>query len=316
MKLGIIGQDCGEAEVRSLVRCGRRLGYQVTLATLDDITVQLRGSAPRVRVGQTPIEDFDGIVPRLRARPGNFLEDVEKLAALEVVSRSLLGIVSAFLAGESELLALQRLAQAGLAVLDTASCRTVAEVRELWGRTRALTVRPRSGGDGAQAEHIGENLEAALPRVARMLQAHGAVLAQEAVSLPVEEQRVIVVGEEVSCAFRRAAGDKGQLERVEPSDRTAELSRAATRALRWAVAEIGLQERDGRLFISGVSSIPRWSGLPAREEERVGQAMIEHALRRAPPPAEEPDDPSAWVSRWLEGEQELGRYSAQRGALE
>src|SRR5689334_16171576 len=168
MRLGIIGQDCEEAEVRSLARCGRRLGYQVTLATLDDITVQLRGCAARVQVGETPIEELDGIIPRLRARPGNLLEDVEKLAALEVVSRSWLGSVSGFLAGESELLALQRLAHAGLPVLDTDSCRTVAEVRKLWECNRALTLRPRSGAGGAPAEHIGADLEAALPRVARM----------------------------------------------------------------------------------------------------------------------------------------------------
>jgi ribosomal protein S6--L-glutamate ligase len=291
MRLGIIGWDHEEPASLSLVRYGQKLGHEVTLFTLSDVQLRVGGAGlSRVFVNNVPVDSFDAIVSRAQLRDASWREDFERLMAVQQAFPGLVDPATTFAVGESKLLAMQRLAAAGLPVPPTSVCTSVTAVHEAWRAHGRIVAKPSFGYGGEDVERVMNDFETMAPRIEELIRKHGALLVQEFIPHPHGDIRATVIGDEIVFGVRRIPNRETWKANItlgadwvpyQPSPAVRELSMAAARCMGITIAGLDILESNGRFFILEVNNVPGWGFLDEGDVEVVCGKVIAHALRTA-----------------------------------
>jgi ribosomal protein S6--L-glutamate ligase len=195
-----------------------------------------------------------------------------------------------FAVGESKLLAMQRLAAAGLPVPPTSVCASLDEVRQAWQRHGQIVAKPSFGFAGEDVERVMDDFAAMTPRIEELIRKYNAVLVQEYIPHPQGDIRATVIGDEIVFCVRRIPNHKTWKANLtlgadwmycRPSPAIQELSLAAVRCTGITIAGLDILESDGRFYILEVNNVPGWDFLDEPDIEIVCGKVIAHALRSA-----------------------------------
>jgi ribosomal protein S6--L-glutamate ligase len=286
MRVGIVGWDRTEYESLHLLRAGGSRGHETTLFTLDDVC--WGGDGPLV--SGRPAGEFDVILSRAQLRRERWQPDLERLTLLsDLPGTPILDPAAEFVAAESKFVQVQRFRAAGLPVLPTVCCSSVAEVRsavETWGTT---VVKPSFGLEGNDVELVPAG--APLPPVVeRLLRRYENLVAQPYLPHPRGAARLTVVGGEMVLAFLRVPAPGGwkanvaQGARVEPftpSPELVELALRATAAMSITTAGVDFLLGPDGPVVGEINNGPGWHPLPEEWEATVVNALLDFAERVA-----------------------------------
>jgi ribosomal protein S6--L-glutamate ligase len=291
MRLGIIGWDDEELASLSLVKYGQKLGHDVTMFTLNDVQLKVGGAGlSKVFARGVPVEIFDGIVSRAQLRDATWRGDFERLMVVQQAFPGLVDPAMTFAAGESKLLAMQRLAAAGLPVPPTSVCASLDEVRQAWQRHGRIVVKPSFGFAGEDVERVMDDFAAMTARIEELIHKYNTVLVQEYIPHPQGDIRVTIIGDEIVFCVRRIPNHKTWKANLtlgadwmycRPSPAIQELSLAAARRTGITIAGLDILESHGRFYILEVNNVPGWDFLDEPDIEIVCGKVIAHALRSA-----------------------------------
>lgn len=291
MKIGILGWDDEEEESVHLEECVANLGQQSVRFTLDDVTCGDRGGRLDVLIRGTRAEELDVIVSRAQLRFDRWHTDLEKLTLLSNLDGvPMIDPADAFVAAESKLIGMQRLAQAGLRVPPTTQCWSVAEVHALWRTYGRIVLKPSFGFSGQDVERVDEDFDGKNALIDGLLQRYGSILVQPFLPHPQGDMRVTVVGRDVGFSFRRipppgkwkANVSKGAMVApYTPTPRVREVALVAARTMGITIAGVDIIELDGEYVILEINNVPGWWPLWPEAREAAGLMVAQYAMRRA-----------------------------------
>ncbi|MGZ0084355.1 ATP-grasp domain-containing protein [Caldibacillus thermoamylovorans] len=288
MKLGIIGWDYEEFETLNLVEVAKNLGHEVYLFTLQDVRIQINTEKITILTSNNEsINDLDVCISRAQVRPNRWQQDFEVYEAIcKVVP--VVDAAPPFLLAESKLLTMQKLKEAGLPVPDTFQCRTLEQIKEIWGEYGKIVVKPSYGFAGCDVERVTDHFPEEL--LNRLLNKYESLLVQEYIPHPDGDIRNTVVGEEIVFSIRRIPNEKtwkanialgADFTSYEPSDYVKDLSIKAAKVINISIAGLDILQSGDKYYIIEVNNVPGWYPLPKEERERVCTKIIELTLKQA-----------------------------------
>lgn len=291
MNIGIIGWDEQEHESLTLESGARRMGHSVLLFTLDDVLCSEHGGRLEVLVKGQRASDLDVIISRAQLRRQTWDTDFEALMLLSnLPGVPILDPAPAFAAAESKLLGLQRLGQAGLPVIPTVQCRTMAALRSEWERYGRIVVKPSYGYAGTDVERVDDDFAEKAPLLEDLLHRYGSLLAQPFIPHPQGDVRVTVVGDAVGFSFRRipppgkwkanVAGG-ASVAPYNPPREMQEIALKASRAMGVSIAGLDIIEHNGGYVVVEFNTTPGWYPLSQDEQDEAVAKIIMSAVERA-----------------------------------
>lgn len=286
MRIGLLAWEAEEYESNTLYRFGREQGHEMTLFTLRDIGLRLSSSGAEVTVlGQSAHDRFDLVLARPELRPGLVEADYELFHLLGTIpGLTVIDPPAVYLGNECKLITLRRLAEAGLPVVPTRTCRTGQEVADAVGQWGRIVLKPTFTWGGKDVERVLDpDRDAAV--VERLLARYEVLAAQPYIEHPGGDIRVTVVGDEVPLTFRRvpAGGEHwkanvalgASAEVIQPPPELAEMALEAARLCRITIAGLDFLDTADGYRILEINNVPGWYPVPEREQ----RATIESVFR-------------------------------------
>lgn len=285
MRIGLLAWEAEEYESNALYRFGREQGHEMTLFTLQDISLRLSPSGAEVTVlGQDAQDRFDLVLARPELRPGLVEADYELLHLLSAIPGvTVIDPPAAYLANECKLITLQRLAEAGFPVVPTRMCRTRQEVADALGQWRRIVLKPTFTWGGKDVERIFD-LERDAAVLERLLARYEVLACQPYIEHPGGDIRVTVVGDEVPLTFRRvpaggvhwkanvALGARAEV--IQPPPELAAMALDAARLCRITMAGLDFLDTADGYRILEINNVPGWYPVPQREQRATLESVF------------------------------------------
>ncbi|MER7419054.1 ATP-grasp domain-containing protein [Micromonospora peucetia] len=284
MRVGILGWDRDEPESHSLVRVGLDRRHDVTLFTLDDIRCRESATGPITQVDGVPASDFDVVLSRAEIRPDRVQADYERYALLcAVPGLRVLDPLDAYFAVENKTLTLQRLANAGLPIVPTITCRNFVEVREALAEWGTVVIKPSFSYGGTDVERI-TGSEADRHIFERLLKTYNMVICQPYVPHPDGDFRITVVGDQAVLNFQRVPArddwrantmQGATVREAEPPAELIELAVQATRTAGITVSGLDFVPSPDGWRILEINNTPGWALSALEDQRRTVEAIYE-----------------------------------------
>lgn len=287
MRIGIAAWDLEDPDSPELARTGRDLGHDTTTFYLADVTCQNTGDLPGVTVKGEPLTEFDIIISRAEIRYDHAQADHERYALLcQEPSVTVIDPADVYLNAESKVLALRRLAKAGLPIAPTRVCRNLTEIGTAladWGES---VVKPSFGYGGSDVERV-RHLDEDHALVEELLRKYERLVCQPYYPHPQGDLRVTVVGDETPLTMNRvprAPGWKSNVNQgakarmVTPPPELVEISKEAARVMGVTIAGLDfLPTPDGHRIIE-FNNCPGWYPAPEENRRHLTERIIEVAV--------------------------------------
>ena len=299
MRIGLLAWEAGEHESNTLYRFGREHGHEMTLFTLRDVDLRWTSAGTEVTVlGESAHDRFDLLLTRAELRPGLVEADYELLYLLGTIpGLTVIDPPAVYLGNECKLITLRRLADAGLPVVPTRTCRTRREVADALGQWGRIVLKPTFTWGGKDVERVFD-LERDASLVQVLLARYEVLACQPYIEHPGGDIRVTVVGGEVPLTFRRvpAGGEHWKAnvalgagaEVIQPWPELADLALRAARSCQITIAGLDVLDTADGLRILEINNVPGWYPVPEREQRATIESvfrMFEARLReRVPTP--------------------------------
>jgi ribosomal protein S6--L-glutamate ligase len=277
MRIGLLAWEAGEYESNTLYRFGREQGHEMTLFTLQDIGLRLSSSGAEVTVlGKSAHDRFDLVLARPELRPGLVEADYELLHLLGTIPGvTVIDPPAVYLANESKLITLRRLAGAGFPVVPTRTCRTRQDVADAVDQWHRIVLKPTFTWGGKDVERVFD-LDRDAAVVERLLARYEVLACQPYIEHPGGDIRVTVVGDEVPLTFRRipAGGEHwkanvalgARAEVIQPSPQLAEMALEAAHLCQITMAGLDFLDTADGYRILEINDVPGWHPVPLREQ--------------------------------------------------
>ncbi|HEX4831830.1 MAG TPA: hypothetical protein VH478_12145 [Trebonia sp.] len=287
MRIGIAAWDLEDPDSPELTQTGKDLGHDTTMFYLSDVTCQDTGDLLVPTIKGEPVSEFDIIISRAEIRYQHAQADHERYALLSLDPRvTVLDPADVYLTAESKVLALRRLAAAGLPIAPTRVGRNLADVQAAYADWGQVVVKPSFGYGGKDVERV-LDLDQDRDRVTALLGKHERLLCQPYFPHPQGDIRVTVVGDETPLSFNRipkAPAWKSNASQGAEAIVTAtppELAAISTRAAQvMGVTLAGLDflpTPDGYRIIE-FNNCPGWFPVPADARRHLTERIIEVAV--------------------------------------
>ena len=294
MRIGIVASNLEDPDSPELARTATDLGHDTTLFLLEDVACQDDAGRVATVINGEPLTAFDLIISRAEIRYDRAQSDHERYALLcQAPGVTVVDPADAYLTAGSKLLGLQRLGAAGLPIMPTRSCRSLAEVGAAVADWGEVVIKPSFAYGGEDVERV-RQLSADRELVEVLLKKHEMLVCQPYYPHPQGDLRITVVGDEAPLSLSRIPQPSmwksnvklgASIRLVTPPPELVEISTRAARLAGITMAGLDfLPTPDGYRIIE-LNHCPGW--YPAPEEVRrlltekmIAAALSIHALKR------------------------------------
>ena len=286
MRIGIAAWDLEDPDSPDLARTGRDLGHDTTVFYLADVTCRDTGDLLETTIKGEPLTEFDIIISRAEIRYHQAQADHERYALLcQEPGVTVLDPADVYLYAESKVLALRRLAAAGLPIAPTRVCRDLTEIGAALADWGEVVVKPSFGYGGSDVERV-HHLGADRELIQDLLRKYERLLCQPYYPHPQGDFRVTVVGDEAPLTFirvPRASGWKSNVNQgatailATPPPELIEISKKAARVMGVTIAGLDfLPTPDGYQIIE-FNNCPGCYPVPEENKRHLTERIIEVA---------------------------------------
>lgn len=287
MRIGIVASNLEDPDSPELARTGTDMGHDTTLFFLGDVACRDIGGCVETVINGEPLTSFDLIISRAEIRYSRAQSDHERYALLcQARSVTVVDPADVYLASGSKLLALQRLGAAGLPIVPTRSCRSLAEVGAAVADWGEAVIKPSFAYGGEDVERVRQLSEdSALVEV--LLKKHEMLVCQPYYPHPQGDIRITIVGDEAPLSFSRIPRPTmwksnvklgASIRLITPPPELVEISRRAARLMGATVAGLDfLPTPDGYRIIE-LNHCPGWYPAPEENRRLLTEKMIEAAV--------------------------------------
>lgn len=288
MRILVLSRNARLYSTRRLTEAGRDRGHTMRVVDYLRCRLETKDLKARVSFQEKPLNDYDGVIPRIGASRTHFGAAV--VQHFEAANVYTINTGDAIKRSRDKLRALQILAGAGLATPDTAFSHSSHSidglVHAVGGAPVVIKLTEGSRGAGVVLAETHEAAESVITAL-HMLEGH--LLVQQFVKeADGRDVRAFVVGDEVVASmvriakageFRANLHRGATAEQIELTPREKELSVLAAKAMGLNVAGVDfLQGNDGPLFLE-VNSSPGLEGIEHYTGVDVAGAIIDHMER-------------------------------------
>lgn len=288
MRILVLSRNARLYSTRRLTEAGRDRGHTMRVVDYLRCRLETKDLKARVSFQEKPLNDYDGVIPRIGASRTHFGAAV--VQHFEAANVYTINTGDAIKRSRDKLRALQILAGAGLATPDTAFSHSSHSidglVHAVGGAPVVIKLTEGSRGAGVVLAETHEAAESVITAL-HMLEGH--LLVQQFVKeADGRDVRAFVVGDEVVASmvriakageFRANLHRGATAEQIELTPREKELSVLAAKAMGLNVAGVDfLQGSDGPLFLE-VNSSPGLEGIEHYTGVDVAGAIIDHMER-------------------------------------
>lgn len=322
MKLAILSRNANLYSTRRLVEACRRRGHQVDVLDTLHFSVLMERGQPFLFYNDQPVQDYDGVIPRIGA-------SVTFHGTLVVRHFERMGVFSLNSArgiqlSRDKLRSIQLLASYGIDVPPTAfACGKTGVLRAIEQVGGAPVVIKLLEGTQGIGVILAESAKTAETIVETLRSKKQNVLIQRFVrESKGRDIRALVVGDRVVAAIRRVAqGDEfranvhrgGRAEPVALAPSYEEIALRAARVMGLHVAGVDLLETDDGPQVLEVNSSPGLWGVESATGVDAAEAIVEHLEARAPLPELDLRQRLSFARRWGVAELVIAPGSALEG---
>jgi ribosomal protein S6--L-glutamate ligase len=269
MRIGLLAWEADEEESHGLREFGRERGHEMTLFTLDDIGLKHTSAGSEVTVRGEPARGLlDLVLARPELRPGHVEADYELFSLLAgIPGVRIIDPPEAYLAAECKLVAIQRMAAAGLPVAPTRSCASYQEVTDAFAAWGRIVLKPTYSFGGTDVERVFD-LDGDAPLIERLLARYQVLACQPYLEHPRGDVRVTVVGDDLPLTCRRIppGGERWRanvrmgaaIEVIDTPLELADVAREAARAAGITVAGVDFLDTEDGYQIAEINNTPGW----------------------------------------------------------
>lgn len=287
MRIGIVAWDQEDPDSPELARTSADLGHDTTLFFLDAVSCRDAGRCVETVINGEPLTEFDIIISRAEIRYARAQSDHERYALLcQTPGVTVIDPVDVYLTSSSKLLALQTLGAAGLPIVPTRSCRSLAEVGAAVADWGEVVIKPSftyGGEDVERVRHLGEDREL----IEGLLKKYEMLVCQPYYPHPQGDIRVTIVGDECPLSYSRIPQASmwksnvklgASIRMVTPPPELVEISRRATHLMGITVSGLDfLPTPDGYRIIE-FNNCPGWYPAPEENRRLFTEKIIEAAV--------------------------------------